>query len=249
MRAILALIVLGTVTSAAAAADAFDLAEPATLSPALSLWATQYYVHQAMDTADGGGIQLTDDDDAPLGVALGHADWCDAALEGTVTIDSQGEVSTYNYSDRKRKNLVDCSKRFKSLSKATVTALGHTTFAEVPSDAPYGLGAKPSYRLVPGRSVAVDRKKFSLGTVFYIPALRGKTFEMPDGTKKPHDGYFMAVDVGGAIKGDHIDVFTGTMTSNPAPMVITSTPKGTFAAHVVKDVAIVDYLKDLHLRD
>jgi len=246
MRALVlaALVVL----CSSALADDFKLPAPTGTNPKLSLWATQYYVHQAMDTAPGGGIQLTDDNDDPLGMALGHADWCDAALEGTVTIDREGEFHTLNYSGRGRKDLVDCSKRFKSLSAKTVNALGHTTFVEVPKDAPYGLGARPSYRLVPSRSIAVDRKTIPLGTVIYVPALRGVTFEMPDGSKVTHDGYFMAVDVGGAIKGNHIDVFTGTMTANPAPGVITSTASGKFEARIITDPKIVDYLKALHIR-
>ncbi len=65
-----------------------------------------------------------------------------------------------------------------------------------------GVGDCP---LVPFRSVAVDRTKVALGSTVYIEETAGK--RLPDGTF--HDGLWRADDVGGAIKQDRVDLFTG----------------------------------------
>lgn len=57
--------------------------------------------------------------------------------------------------------------------------------------------------LVPYHSIAVDPAVIALGTRLYSPELAGKT--MPDGST--HDGWLIADDTGGAIKGAHIDFF------------------------------------------
>lgn len=67
----------------------------------------------------------------------------------------------------------------------------------------WGDGAKCP--LIPGRSVAVDKTRIPLGSILFIPALKG--LQMPGGVI--HDGIVYAHDVGGAIKGDRIDLFVG----------------------------------------
>ncbi|MDF1664911.1 MAG: 3D domain-containing protein [Planctomycetota bacterium] len=70
--------------------------------------------------------------------------------------------------------------------------------------APFGLGCRNN-PLVPFRSIAVDKTVIPYGTVLYIPQAVGA--KLPDGTV--HDGYFLAADVGGGIKGNRLDLFTG----------------------------------------
>jgi 3D (Asp-Asp-Asp) domain-containing protein len=62
-----------------------------------------------------------------------------------------------------------------------------------------------SYKLVPYRTIAVDPKVIPIGSVVYIPAIRG--IRLPTG--ETHDGYFLAHDIGGAIKEKRIDIFVG----------------------------------------
>lgn len=79
--------------------------------------------------------------------------------------------------------------------------------------APWGLGAAnveylsraEPYKLIPYRSVAVDPGQIDLGSVLYIPKAKG--ILLPEGST--HDGYFLAHDVGGAIKGNRLDLFVG----------------------------------------
>ena len=70
-----------------------------------------------------------------------------------------------------------------------------------------GVGFRDSLgcRLAPMRTVAVDPKVFPRHSVLFIKETVG--LKLPDGSV--HDGYWYASDVGGAIKGARIDLFTG----------------------------------------
>ena len=70
-----------------------------------------------------------------------------------------------------------------------------------------GVGSRDSLgcRLQPMRTVAVDPRVFPRHSVLFIKETVG--LKMPDGSS--HDGYWYASDVGGAIKGARIDLFTG----------------------------------------
>lgn len=70
-----------------------------------------------------------------------------------------------------------------------------------------GIGQRDSLgcRLAPMRTVAVDPKVFPRHSVLFIKETVG--LKLPDGSI--HDGYWYASDVGGAIKGARIDLFTG----------------------------------------
>jgi 3D (Asp-Asp-Asp) domain-containing protein len=65
-----------------------------------------------------------------------------------------------------------------------------------------GVGTCP---LVPFKTIAVDPKKISLGTLVRIKESIG--MKLPSG--EIHDGYWRADDIGGAIKEDRIDIFIG----------------------------------------
>ena len=71
-----------------------------------------------------------------------------------------------------------------------------------------GVGALDSLgcKVVAMRTVAVDRNLIPKRSVLFIKETVG--LKMPDGTE--HDGYWYASDVGGAIKGQRIDLYTGS---------------------------------------
>ena len=71
-----------------------------------------------------------------------------------------------------------------------------------------GVGAMDALgcKVVAMRTVAVDRRLIAARSVLFIKETVG--LKMPDGS--PHDGYWYASDVGGAIKGPRIDLFTGS---------------------------------------
>ena len=69
-------------------------------------------------------------------------------------------------------------------------------------------------RVVPMRTLAVDKSIIPRRTVVFIKETVG--LRMPDG--KAHDGYWYASDVGGAIKGQRIDLYTGHSAASMKPM-------------------------------
>ena len=79
-----------------------------------------------------------------------------------------------------------------------------------------GVGALDSLgcKVVAMRTVAVDRRLIAPRSVLFIKETVG--LKMPDGTK--HDGYWYASDVGSAIKGQRIDLFTGSSASTMGPL-------------------------------
>ena len=232
--------------------DAFDLPPPAN-SHTLKrrdLWSTYYYVYSA-DHAGDAGHNLLKKNGQSLGVTLAARHWCNAAVEGTVLVKgSPSPPRAFNYAGTLH-NQVDCTGFFPSLSPR----IGSTVYGELGADAKYGIGDHPKFRLVPFRSIAVDRSDpdFRLRqdgvirrVVIYVPRLKGVTITTPDGTTRSHDGYLFAADTGGAIKGDHIDFFLGMSTKNPAPDLIQSHETRTFEARIVEDRQIQDALFALH---
>ncbi len=71
---------------------------------------------------------------------------------------------------------------------------------------PWGRGATGK-GVTPLVTVAVDSTIIALGTSLYIPEYDGIARDSSGTTK--HDGCFLAEDRGLAVKGEHVDVFTG----------------------------------------
>jgi len=76
------------------------------------------------------------------------------------------------------------------------------------TDAKWGLGCR-GQPLVPFRSIATDPKIIPTGSVVMIEQFVG--MKLPGGGY--HDGVFWADDVGGSIKGKHIDVFIASRSN------------------------------------
>ena len=78
-----------------------------------------------------------------------------------------------------------------------------------------GVGALDAlgYKVVAMRTVAVDKNLIPKRSVLFIKETVG--MKMPDGTA--HDGYWYASDVGSAIKGKRIDLFTGAGARSMGP--------------------------------
>ena len=70
-------------------------------------------------------------------------------------------------------------------------------------------------RVVAMRTAAIDTRVIPRRTLLFIQETVGLT--MPDG--RIHDGYWYASDTGGSIKGQRIDLFTGSGSSSMKPMM------------------------------
>ena len=100
--------------------------------------------------------------------------------------------------------LIDRAKR---AADEAVTAVETQLKATLYHAGGHGVGHKDSLgcSLAAMRTVAVDPKVFPRHSILFIKETVG--LKMPDGST--HDGYWYASDVGGAIKGARIDLFTG----------------------------------------
>lgn len=90
-----------------------------------------------------------------------------------------------------------------------------------------GVGSLDSLgcKVVAMRTVAIDRNVIPRRTRLFIKETVG--LPMPDGRK--HDGFWYATDVGGAIKGEKIDLFTGHGSSSMKPLMALNLAKLTVA--------------------
>jgi 3D (Asp-Asp-Asp) domain-containing protein len=69
-------------------------------------------------------------------------------------------------------------------------------------------------KVVPMRTLAVDKNIIPRRTVVFIKETVG--LKMPNG--EAHDGYWYASDIGGAIKGQRVDLYTGSNAASMKPM-------------------------------
>ncbi|WP_370690209.1 3D domain-containing protein [Phenylobacterium sp.] len=79
-----------------------------------------------------------------------------------------------------------------------------------------GVGALDSLgcKVVAMRTAAIDKSLIPRRTILFIKETVG--LSMPDGSA--HDGYWYASDVGGAIKGQRIDLYTGAGAGSMKPL-------------------------------
>jgi 3D (Asp-Asp-Asp) domain-containing protein len=208
--------------AALARALEFDL-PPADLGRArrVDLWATFYELPTVHHTP--GGTPLLGADGQHLGPELSLADFCDAALQGSVRVLFSDRAVVYNYGGVGAE-VADCRSLLPRFP-----ATGRTRFRV--ARGPYGDGQGDRI-LVPYRTLAVDPAVIALDRVVYVPAARGAVVTLPDGSRHEHDGYFFAADRGGAIHGRHVDVFIGAAERCPFAFV-GSRPSATFAAYLV----------------
>jgi 3D (Asp-Asp-Asp) domain-containing protein len=231
-----------------AAIDDFALPGPPALAHPKNLYATAYIVQGADESADPADPALVGPDGQSLGLRIPRHQWCLAADEGSLAVNLiNGSHQAYVYAGRGSARIADCSDVFTKMKPQLRAALDRSTFRPAPADAPYGVGSIAGYRLVPFRSIAIDRgagAPLKLGQVVYIPKLRGASITLIDGRTVVHDGYVMTVDTGGAIKGRHVDFFEGPRKTDALIRELASP----FDAYVVDDPAIIASLTRLHRR-
>lgn len=221
------------------ALDTFSFEAPreSDLSKKLNLWATHYNLPLYEDQS--GTVPLRDKEGSELGPRLTTKGWCASAMEGSVRIIyKNGDAKTFNYAGVTNDYRVSCKDYFKlDVSK--------TKFREAAG--PYGDGLD-EYILEPYRTLASDNAQIIPGTVLFIPKAKGAKITTASGRVIVHDGYFFVGDKGGAIKGNHIDVFIGNHSDAPFFPWIGSSSSKTFDAYIVQDQKIISELSSLHAR-
>lgn len=218
--------------------DTFSFPSPRSseLTKKITLWATYYYLPLLKDGT--GTYPLRDMNSMELGPRVTLREWCDSAMEGSVRVSfNDGSAKTFNYAGVTDSEKVDCSSIFRiDVSK--------TKFRE--ANGPYGDGIQ-DYILAPYRTLATDLTQIAPGTVLYVPEARGAKIVLANGRVIIHDGYFFAADKGGAIKGNHVDVYIGTSKSAAFFPWIKSSAEKTFSAFIIDNDSIISELSSLHL--
>ncbi|MEZ5938479.1 MAG: 3D domain-containing protein [Hyphomonadaceae bacterium] len=213
----------------------FMLPEPQdeSLGAKQRLWATWYYMPTVRAASLAAfAVPLKGRKGEDISAPLTKTDWCNAALQGSVWVERpDGDATAYVFVDARGPQQTDCGGHLGNLSTGIKNATGRARFATFKH--PAGCDVR-RYPLQPYRTIAVDPHRFRMGTVLYSPDLRGQVFRYR-GEVYVHDGYLIASDRGGAIKGNHIDVFVEDPAGvDPLPNIIQSNPGGAFDAYPVK---------------
>lgn len=156
------------------------------LTKKVSLFGTHYYAHEAEIVASG--YPLYDKFGNAISPKISQKEYCLCGIEGTCSIDGQ----IYDYSGVGTQRVPFTCPKYS----------GHKVYWSK-GKFKYGKGNK-SNPLEPFVSVAADQKIYKFGTMIYVPSAKG--LKLPNGTT--HNGMFRVDDVGGAIKGNHLDFFT-----------------------------------------
>ncbi|MCB9594573.1 MAG: hypothetical protein H6719_17705 [Sandaracinaceae bacterium] len=198
MRRVIAIALLSTACGTSQAQEPAERpteAAATTSSPPTGslVWNTYYYVASEADYSGSPSATLFDATCAPMAQV-------NEAFLNAVCIEGTGRLA-----DGRAINVdetCDCAARCPNGSRVCWRALD--------ASAPWGLGNREN-ALEPFVSWATDRSVIPSGEVVYAPEWDGVEIPVVDGLGGfVHDGCFRADDVGGAIDGDHVDVFVGT---------------------------------------
>lgn len=214
-----------------AAGFLLDAPSPQAMGPDLKLWATHYHtpiVKAAPETISAAFPLIGRKGDA-ISPPLLQRDWCEAALQGSVSVRQGSKSTAYVFVDSDGPEQTNCDEFLGSLSEGVKNATRRARFMAVSH--PLGCGVR-NLPLMPFRTIAVDPAMIPLESVIFVPELRGRTFTL-NGRDFIHDGYLFAGDRGGAIKGRHIDVFLVDDHFEPLEDLFASTDSRTFEAHVI----------------
>lgn len=170
---------------------------------------TRYYVVAESDYPSIKTIPIHDDNNNLIAYVNSHF-FADTALEGTGKL-SDGRI--INVTGNYTASTPDITNELTQIAHTMyrdhlgyvgLSLDGSRMFTYSVSPTPWGIGIH-NRDLVPFVSCASDQAIYPFGTILYIAALKDQN--MPDGTQ--HMGYIECIDVGSAIKGQHIDLFVG----------------------------------------
>ena len=156
----------------------------------VEVWGTVYHINKKAYPKDPQGIPVLDAKGNKI-TSLSERDFCSCAMEGSCKVVN-GETIMVGYHKQGDRKLANCR----------YSPSGYATFFIDKNIHGTGYKGNP---LFPHFSVACDQRRFKFGQWFYIPAFKG--VPLPNGGE--HEGYFRCDDVGGLIKGNHLDFFIG----------------------------------------
>lgn len=158
------------------------------------MWNTFYYFPVEEDYPDGRQTRLYDAECRPI---------TQVTTEFSDTLCIQGSGRLANGTVLNYARGCDCGRPCPTGGTVCYQPLDPVAF-------PWGMGSQVN-PLIPLRSIAVDNGIVPHGAVVYISEFDGLYIEPISGLGGfMHDGCFRADDVGGWIRGNHIDIFAGT---------------------------------------
>ena len=100
-----------------------------------------------------------------------------------------GNITIFNFDKVGEKSVVNC----RSCTKFSKSELAVENFGKVLWKKSEGFGdGLQNYKLIPFRTIAVDKSIIPYGTVIFILKVKGKIVSLPNGLDVIHDGYFFA---------------------------------------------------------
>lgn len=177
---------------ATGARGGFASGRPELAGKVLGTFKNTYYDFPSESDFEGEPISLMNASCQPI-VNVPRAFYESVCVQGSGTLKAGGTVS---FAKRDCSCAAECPRTgqhicFDLLDKAQF---------------PWGRGASGK-GITPLVSVAVDSTLIPLGTPLYIPEFDGVARDASGITR--HDGCFVAEDRGLAVKGEHVDIFTG----------------------------------------
>lgn len=195
---------------------------------------TRYFT--PLTEADPMGVPLQDVAGQVISAPIPLRAWCEASQEGSVVVVDGGARQAYSVHSWGGPAQADCSGFYGRPSPVE----NATRYVRVAARWGVGSSGRP---LVPFRSVAVDGS-LGVGNALFLPALAGRTLPDGEGGSFVHDGYVLAVDTGGAVKGSHVDLFVGPLRDRDLPGWLVNLERT--PVQVVTDPAIRTRLEDIH---
>jgi 3D (Asp-Asp-Asp) domain-containing protein len=165
---------------------------PALTGKVLGTFKNTYYDFPRESDFEGGPVSLMNASCQPI-VNVPRAFYESVCVQGSGTLKAGGTVS---FAKRDCSCAAECPRTGQHIC---FDLLDKTQF-------PWGRGATGK-GITPLVTVAVDSTLIPLGTSLYIPEYDGIARDVSGATK--HDGCFVAEDRGLAVKGEHVDIFTG----------------------------------------
>ncbi len=214
------------------------------ISQTKKAWATRYNLPHYKHSDAKDAIPLLDSKGRKLGPKLLRDEWCNAAMQGSVIIEKDGEETVYNYATTAK--TTPTGKKLNCYTRYPKT--DYVRFKEANGE--FGDGVK-NYSLVPFRTIAVNPAMIPYGSVVFIKSAVGKKISI-NGKEYTHDGYFFAADTGGfkdkkdGSGKNQIDVFVGPKTNFNDFDWIKSNKKGTFDLSIINDPKIKQEMEKLH---
>lgn len=173
---------------------------------------------------------------------LKEADWCKLSRFGSGVVKRlDGSMVTVNFQRSVGQKIANCH-QFYSDGKTSENAIFFS------SKSSYGEGAT-GYFLTPFKSLITNIGKYPIGSLVFVPSIKGRKYVDFYGKTQTHDGYFLVADTVSDEGNPFLNIFTGVDSNKPFPELLSSeivTGNRLLKSFLVFDKDRIDSLNRLH---